>query len=830
MPRQKTISRTISVSTVEDGVSQPSYIEVQEAWSNQATTASASTMPSDCTESSWKAYTPANSSNRAYLWRRSRTMTLNSSTRTYTAGTWSYQRLSGTNGTSINPRGLVADASKRSSGSATLVDGTVITMANGDCVTQQDNGHLYQWVTEGSGRWIDLGVFQGEPGKTYYTHIAWATGVTLSSSQIDIPDGQQTRPNATAVTGFTIAPTSQMPWMGVLVDENTADSTTATDYTWNNVKGEQGDGGVNYEIRSAIGVIKIASDSTTGTLTVTVYFYKLQDGTLSAYSCYASAYRRKGTTYTRITRRTSKGTSMAISSAAVSSDPQNSNYADAVVVFMTDTSTGSASAAPSTYLAKLEIPVVKDGDTGPGGSDGRPGRFYYYAQEWQNSSLVSYDVTDAMAPFFSYYENYYVFNPKTPGRYTMAEMGAPYHYESIGGSQQIVYNENWEIMVNDFKYLITEAIFGSFAKFGASIINGDFLMSQYVIALGLGNTKQAVNNATKYQYCDPDDMFGEGDMYEDISDRSIFPLVHNGLIDVENGDFSESVRSDLCSLTWGGKMYSIELECFSNGADLEVVLAMSGFGNNPSNPSWSVGTIPQEYRDDNTFFSHYFFVTPNINTSSSFALYFRLSSSGNGEYAEARNIRIRRVKFVPQFCLDMKKGKMVANNIVARGQLHGGSISYKTAPCSANYGVRLVTDETIVTLSHNFYEGTVVLPEPSADNEGHVIEIFNGMKLSFNWYLSFVGFTDGLSGHQGFWNPFSGIVCLAPGGGVNYLGWSGSRYGASYKSAALDGITYIKLICKNSWWNVLKIEGSYRRDNNVMPYLINTMVPDEGIN
>ena len=55
MPRQKTISRTISVSTVEDGVSQPSYIEVQEAWSNQSTTASASTMPSDCTESRWKA-------------------------------------------------------------------------------------------------------------------------------------------------------------------------------------------------------------------------------------------------------------------------------------------------------------------------------------------------------------------------------------------------------------------------------------------------------------------------------------------------------------------------------------------------------------------------------------------------------------------------------------------------------------------------------------------------------------------------------------------------------------------------------------------------------
>lgn len=826
----KSISRAICVTTVEDGQSQPYYIEIQEAWSNQATTASASTMPSDCTESSWKTYTPANSNNRAYLWIRQRQMTWNESSRQYVGGTWNYKRLDGTNGTSINPRGAVTDASKRSTGSATLTDGTVITMANGDCVTQQDNGHLYQWVTEGGGSWIDLGIFQGEPGKTYYTHIAWATSVTMSSTELEIPDGQLTRPNATAVTGFTIGPTSQMPWMGVLVDENTTDSTTATDYTWNNVKGAQGDGGVTYEIRSAIGTIKIAADATTGTLTVTVYFYKLQDGTLSAFSCYASAYRRYGTTYSRITRRTSKGTSMAISSAAVSSVSGNANYAEAVVVFMTASSSGTASAAPSSYLAKLEIPVVKDGDTGPGGTNGRPGRFYYYAQEWQNSALVSYDVTDAMAPFFGYYEKYYVFNPTTPGRYTMAEMGAPYHYESIDGTQKIVYNENWEEMWNDFKYLITEAIFGEFAKFGASIINGDFLMSQYVIALGLGNTKQVVNNATKYQYVDPDDMFGEGDMYEDISDRSIFPLVHSSLIEVENGEFSESVKSNQCNLTWGGRMYSIELESFSNGADLEVVLALSGFGNTPSNPSWSVATIPEEYHDDTTFYTHRFFIQPNIDTSVPFSLYFRLSSSGDGEYAEVRNICIRRVKFVPQFCLDMKKGKMVANNIVARGQLHGGSISHKTAPCSANYGVRLVTDETIVTLSHNFYEGTVVLPEPSADNEGHIIEIFNGMKLSFNWYLSFVGFTDGLSGHQGFWNPFSGIVCLAPGGGVNYLGWNGSRYGASYKSAALDGITYIKLICKNSWWHVLKIEGSYLRDNNVMPYLLNTMVPDEGIN
>ena len=278
-------------------------------------------------------------------------------------------------------------------------------------------------------------------------------------------------------------------------------------------------------------------------------------------------------------------------------------------------------------------------------------------------------------------------------------------------------------------------------------------------------------------------------------------------------------------------MYSIEMECYSNGADLEVVLAMSGFGSNPSYPSWAVATIPEEYQNDNTFFTHYFFVSPNIDTTSSFALYFRLTSAGNGEYAEVRNIRLRRVKFVPQFCLDMKKGKLVANNIVARGQLHGGSISHSVLRCHSNYEVFLVTDQSVVTLYNTFRYGTVVLPTPSEDNAGHVIEIFNGMKLAFEWYLSFVGFTN-YNGGQRFRDPFdTNGYSLTPTSG-HYNSWNGSRYGAGARSASLKGITYIKLVCTNIYgseyeWVVLKVEGAYRRDNNVMPYLLNTMVPDD---
>jgi hypothetical protein len=40
-------------------------------------------------------------------------------------------------------------------------------------------------------------------------------------------------------------------------------------------------------------------------------------------------------------------------------------------------------------------------------------------------------------------------------------------------------SSNWELMTNDFKYLITEAIFSNFAKLASAIFSGDWMLSQY---------------------------------------------------------------------------------------------------------------------------------------------------------------------------------------------------------------------------------------------------------------------------------------------------------------------------------------------------------------
>ena len=147
-------------------------------------------------------------------------------------------------------------------------------------------------------------------------------------------------------------------------------------------------------------------------------------------------------------------------------------------VFVTTNGNGQTNAEEQSFIvefkpdgtnvvAQAAIAITNYGQNGAEGEQGPVGRFYYWAQEWQDSDNVSYRVSDVQAPFFSYGESYYMFNPIETGTYTMRSMGTP-------GS-----NDNWELMTSVFKYLITEAIFGNFAHFGSFIINGNWLFSQY---------------------------------------------------------------------------------------------------------------------------------------------------------------------------------------------------------------------------------------------------------------------------------------------------------------------------------------------------------------
>lgn len=203
-----------------DGAPAPFYTEEWYAWSNDASTANATTSP-NIGNNSWEHYIPEQGS-YAYLWKKTVRWEWNSTLKIYRAGNPQYYRLSGTNGTSIAVKGHVATTSNLPA-----------THSDGDAYVVDADGHLYMWSDEAN-QWLDIGQFQGENGRTYYVHIAWATNVEYSEQT-----GEVTR-----VDGFVIAKTPDDDthyWMGVLVNENSGtDSNDALLYTWSYTKGVNG--------------------------------------------------------------------------------------------------------------------------------------------------------------------------------------------------------------------------------------------------------------------------------------------------------------------------------------------------------------------------------------------------------------------------------------------------------------------------------------------------------------------------------------------------------------------------------------------------------------
>lgn len=186
-------------------------------------------------------------------------------------------------------------------------------------------------------------------------------------------------------------------------------------------------------------------------------------------------------------------------------------------------------------MARIGVPVIADG------TNGKIGRNYYYAGEWEEiASSASFIVSDAQAPFFSYQPSgdtrkHYLFAPTTNGTYTKTQMGTPNPNT----------DSRWTLMWDDFEYLITKAIFGEFAKFGSAIINGDWMISTYgTIYIG-GDADSYEVNATSsktiggvtytkdnaYTLFDPEHPSGRAS----DTDSSVYNFVPNYAVDLLTG-------------------------------------------------------------------------------------------------------------------------------------------------------------------------------------------------------------------------------------------------------------------------------------------------------
>lgn len=119
--------------------------------------------------------------------------------------------------------------------------------------------------------------------------------------------------------------------------------------------------------------------------------------------------------------------------------------------------------------------VVNTVEDGKDGDRGKVGRFFYFGGVWEDIVPTdSFVLNDAQAPYFEHTDNgqkrYHVYNPNTNpsgGTITKAIM-----------AQTSFNNEPWEAMTNDFKYIITQALFAAYAQLGSWIFNSNYMLSE----------------------------------------------------------------------------------------------------------------------------------------------------------------------------------------------------------------------------------------------------------------------------------------------------------------------------------------------------------------
>ena len=481
---------------VQRGQSATQYEEVQYAWSDTERTSSPTNPPS---VQGWSNNIPQNTSGLAYLWRKSTMWRLQADGTTYVADPTVYTRLSGTDGTSIHTKGTAVDyvssppnfRTDANDGDKGICEGigyiftysasqqtwvqSSTPLNDGDAYTLQyaqhsKNGHLLQWSSEAN-NWLDLGQFKGENGITYYTHVAWAKDVTIEQGVV------------TSVVGGTIAKSTDedYPWMGVLVDTNASDSTNYYNYKWRMTKGDTG--------TSVLAQYSANKTSWHSTFADGDKYMRTSSDSGQTWGEAMQIVGEKGDNgnYTDYTFARSARLVLPLVDVSESdwrdAPPQGTTtqpYIWSKVVPMTwDGTQQQYIAGTATYIRITGEKGAKgdqgiQGETGAQGEKGDKGdigRNYYYGGEWDTALTSKYFMADDYeTPFFKLNGQKWV--------YIGENFEQPLNMQEIANTYEPPRdNGNWKIMVTDFEYLISKAVFADFANLGSWVFNGDYMYS-----------------------------------------------------------------------------------------------------------------------------------------------------------------------------------------------------------------------------------------------------------------------------------------------------------------------------------------------------------------
>ena len=153
--------------------------------------------------------------------------------------------------------------------------------------------------------------------------------------------------------------------------------------------GEAGPAGTTYEIRSTMGEVVIGENADSATLNTTVSLYQsIGLNPATNLQAYFTWYRRIGSTFYKLGYSQQIGDSFQISASVRTSS------ADDIVVFARTSGVYTSTYAPTQsiptdYLAKLEIPVRKQGGQGPTGPEGPSGKNAIHINIDNQADLIS---------------------------------------------------------------------------------------------------------------------------------------------------------------------------------------------------------------------------------------------------------------------------------------------------------------------------------------------------------------------------------------------------------------------------------------------------------
>lgn len=310
------------------------------AISQYKTTSSATTAPSDISSSDWQDAPMAVTSSKPYLWSRVQKKVWNDALQDYVVDSTRYIRLTGEDG-----------------------DDAPVAFATPDKISIPcDNyGNVKAEMVKSVTFSMNVGM-----------HAASVTAVSRQSA----PSGVTVTGVATNAVTITISTSATSSGISNGVVLNVTGSYNGNSYTaqvtvaligsdegGKGDKGDTGTGGTFYEVVPTIESVRIPADSTDTTLssTPTASFNKIVGSTRSYESLYWSLYWKSGT---QLTYYNSGGAASSINLPTTYSAGN-----DALVIFCYSTS----SLSTTTFLAKKEIIILKNGNTGAKGDKGDKG-------------------------------------------------------------------------------------------------------------------------------------------------------------------------------------------------------------------------------------------------------------------------------------------------------------------------------------------------------------------------------------------------------------------------------------------------------------------------